>query len=153
MYKGINNIFTYFCRSFIPEHFCRWPLFFILEKKIKKLLTTACCTSLSQVAVVKRIQCGEIANGILNSMWARNLKEFSPVYAGVSRNFFQQERVNIISVKHIEFTVHYGKIDIKFVFWQVSNDCSNANIGPFYKQHLIVSWLALLETRMFVQSQ
>ena len=28
---------------------------------------------LSQVAVVKRIQCGEVANGILNPVWARNL--------------------------------------------------------------------------------
>ena len=28
---------------------------------------------LSQVAVVKRIQCGEVINGILNPVWARNL--------------------------------------------------------------------------------
>ena len=36
----------------------------------------------SQVAVVKRIQCGEVANGILNPVWARNLKKLSLLYAG-----------------------------------------------------------------------
>ena len=54
----------------------------------KKLLTAACYPHLSQVTVVKRIQCGEIANGILNPVWARNLKEFSPVYVGGIMTFF-----------------------------------------------------------------
>ena len=43
---------------------------------------------LSQVAVVKRSQCAEVANGILHPVWARNLKEFSPVYAGGIKKFF-----------------------------------------------------------------
>ena len=45
---------------------------------------------LSQVAVVKRIQCGEIANGILNPVWVRNLKEFNQVYVGGIKKSFSE---------------------------------------------------------------
>ena len=38
----------------------------------------------------KRIQCEEVANGVLNPVWARNLKEFNPVYAGGIKKLFQQ---------------------------------------------------------------
>ena len=36
-----------------------------------------------------------VANGILNPVWARNLKEFSPVYTGYKHIFFSRERVNM----------------------------------------------------------
>ena len=53
---------------------------------------------LSQVVVVKGIQCGEVANGILNPVWARNLKkEFIPVYSGYKEIFVSRERINTIS--------------------------------------------------------
>ena len=68
------------------------------------LLTAACCPRFCQVAVAKGIQCGEVANWILNPVWARNLKEFSPVYTeGYKQLFFSWEKVNkLLQHRHKE---------------------------------------------------
>ena len=64
--------------------------------------------------VVKIIQFGEIANGILNPVWARNLKEFNPVYVGYKEICFSRERVKMYFKNMSEFIM--GKIwpEIKY---------------------------------------
>ena len=103
--KYLDNPYRYKKYLYIfLSNFYAWTFavdWFFLFWIIKKLLTAACCPRLIPVAVVKRIQFGEVANGILHSVWARNLKEFSPVYAWI-RNFFSRERVkkDLAKYKH-----------------------------------------------------